>query len=108
MDVRSVSSVETVVSSTETIPYAYEDGYVVRSASTASTITIDESSEDEGEDPTTLLTHYFIPDRPPAPFSEDVQEIDVESIASQSEVTEVVTPQLDVPVHNIYHNQSKL
>ena len=61
-DVRSVDSCETVVSSEETIPYDNEDGIPLeRSASAASTISI-ESYEDDAETIAELFAHHYIPD----------------------------------------------
>ena len=66
MEVEASSSVETVVSSAETIPYCEESAMWERAPSScASTISLE---SDVGE----LFTHHYIPDRPPAPFSEEL------------------------------------
>ena len=65
MEVGPCSSEETIFSSDETIPYCDERECALSIC--ASTISLESDSDnDVGE----LYTHHYIPDGPPAPFSE--------------------------------------
>ena len=70
------SSIESVTSSCSTILYADNAPFkIAASVSRVSTISL--YSDDDDEEVIALETHHFVPDGPPAPFSESFEEGDL-------------------------------
>ena len=69
-----MSSSETLVSTTETLPYATASTITLGSDEECDVVVDDDDDDDDGDDVTReLYTHHFIPDRSPAPFSTDFE-----------------------------------
>ena len=97
MKIGPCSSEETVVSADETIPYCDERECALSFC--ASTISLDSDSDsDIGE----LYTHHFIPDGPPAPFSEPFP------LEESLSIHEIPSPDSKIDIQNAAPSTSSL
>ena len=74
-------SEESVLSTASTIPYVDEQPYVIQLSTSTSTIFLDSSDDNDDDDDDvplrSLETHFYVADRPPAPYSESFHEEEV-------------------------------